>query len=234
MFSVVPEKFFVRIFAGCFLFSMFALSSAVLNPALLLAPAIIFILFLVWWSVDCAFRTESFSKYVTLRMFYSLSLPPALAFALLLALMHKELKSTSLFAVVVSCVPLVITAILYFLVRAFYDHKCTLVVCGQRVEIKEVEPKNQAVLAGVLAAIGGLLFPVFQLYEVAYSLLVIALIGASLYMVLWNRANISALRALKEQEVRARCHYTFMNIEEIREKRAASLIGRLFASKAGR
>ncbi|MFQ6575870.1 hypothetical protein [Pseudomonas sp. UM16] len=234
MFSVEPERFFVKLFAGWCLFTMFAVSSVVLNFTLLIVPAVVGVLALTYWTVECAFRTERFSTYVTLRLFYSLSVTPMVAFVLLLALMHKHSQSTSLLSVSISCVPLLVTAVAYVWVGTLKNKRSPLVVRGQRVEVIEVEWANNTLLGGASAVIGSLLFPVFQVYNIAYALLLIVLIAVSLYMVLSNKANISALRALKQQEARDRCHYTFMNIEEIREKRAASLLGRIFAVRAGR
>ena len=234
MFSVEPERFFVELFAGWCLFTMFALSSVVLNFTLLIVPAVVGVLTLTYCTVACAFRSERFSTYATVRLFYSLSVSPMVAFVLLLALMHKQSKSTSLVAVSISCMPLIVTAAAYVWMRALKNKRSPFAVRGQRVEVLEVEWVNHRVLGGVSAAIGGLLFPVFQAYSIAYLLLLIVLIAVSLYMVFSNRANISALRALKQQEARDRCHYTFMNIEAIREKRAASLLGRIFAVSARR
>lgn len=234
MFSVEPERFFVKLFAGWCFFTMFALSSVVLNFTLLIVPAVVGVLTLTYYTVACAFRSDRFSTYATLRLFYSLSVTPMVAFVLLLALMHKQSKPTSLIAVSISCVPLIVTAAAYVWMMALKNKRSPFVVRGQRVEVLEVECVNQRVLGSVSAAIGGLLFPVFQAYSIAYSLLLIVLIAVSLHIVLSNNANISALRALKQQEARDRCHYTLMNIEEIREKRAASLLGRIFAVSARR
>jgi hypothetical protein len=234
MFSVEAERFFVKLFAGWCLFTMFAISSVVLNFKLLIVPAVVGVLALSYWTVNCAFRTERFSTYATLRLFYSLSVTPMVAFALLLTLMHKQSKSTSLVAVGISCVPLIVTAAAYLWVRALKSKHSPFVVRGQRVEVMEAEWANHTILGGVSAAIGGLLFPLFQAYNIAYSLLLIVLIAVSLYMVLSNKANVAALRALKQQEAREGRHYTFMNIEDIREKRAASLLGRIFAVRVGR
>ncbi|MNF04114.1 hypothetical protein D3C80_2035600 [compost metagenome] len=89
-------------------------------------------------------------------------------------------------------------------------------------------------LSGLAAGLSSMIYPVFKSHNVSTAALVSAVVAISLFVIFYYRNNIAAFRELKEREAREHCHYTFMHIEEIREKRAASLLGRIFAVRAGR
>ncbi|ANY86659.1 hypothetical protein IEC33019_1088 [Pseudomonas putida] len=81
---------------------------------------------------------------------------------------------------------------------------------------------------------GSLFYSMFREYDSLYVGVIIFAISISIYMVFYSRHSIASLRALRRQEASEGCRYTFMDIEGIREKRAASLLGRLFAIKPSR
>ncbi|WP_422418958.1 hypothetical protein [Pseudomonas sp. GZD-222] len=234
MFAVESERFFLKIFSAWFLFSMLLVFSAGIQPVVLILPVVIAVLVLTYWSVDCAYRTERFSRYATFRLISNLALAPAIAFVMTLAVSHIELKLGPLASVALSSVPLIIAGAAYAVMYAWRSKHSSLHVRGQRVVVVESAQQHHWGVGAVGAGLGSLLYPVFEAHNTSYSVVVFISIVLSLFMVFYHRSSISALRGLKEKESRERCHYTFMNIEEIREKRAASLLGRIFAVRAGR
>lgn len=68
---------------------------------------------------------------------------------------------------------------------------------------------------------GRFFYSMFREYDSLYVGVIIFAISISIYMVFYSRHSIASLRALRRQEASEGCRYTFMDIEGIREKRAA-------------
>ncbi|MNL28120.1 hypothetical protein D3C87_1497510 [compost metagenome] len=122
----------------------------------------------------------------------------------------------------------------YAALYGWRSSRSPLIVRGGRVEVIEAVQENHWRLGAVGAGLGTLVYPVFHAYKSSSSMLVFLFIVISLFMLFYHRSSIAALRTLKEQESRERRYFTFMNVKEIREKRAASLIGRMFTARADR
>ncbi|MNJ42165.1 hypothetical protein D3C77_371200 [compost metagenome] len=236
MFAIEAENFFSRILATWFFFTMFAFFAAALLPGLLTVPAVIACIGLAYWCIECAYRTERFGRFAAFRLFSILGLAPVIGFVCALMTASKELKLGPVISVAFGCIPVIIAVIAYVAVYQWRSQQDNLVVRGQRVEVTEVAPRgrNTVLLSGLAAGLSSMIYPVFKSHNVSTAALVSAVVAISLFVIFYYRNNIAAFRELKEREAREHCHYTFMNIEEIREKRAASLLGRIFAVRAGR
>lgn len=231
MFNADGDQFFKRILANWFLFTMFSIFSVVVQPKALAAPLAVCVVILTYWSVVCAFRTERFSQYATLRLFYTVALVPVMASTLLLMVLHKDFSLSPVLAISIGCIPLLVAGVSYFFMTFWNSPESSLVVHGESVEVVEVPRKGNTALGGVAAVGGSLSFPLFQQYDSAYLFMVSVLVLVSLYMIISNRVNICSLRTLKERELREKCRFTFSNIDEIRKRRTTSLLGRILSVK---
>ncbi|TDV58955.1 hypothetical protein [Pseudomonas sp. LP_7_YM] len=232
MFTVEPYRYTAKIFGTWFLFTLLAVFSAGILPSLLTIPAAGAVVWLTYWCFDCAYRTERFSKYATLRMFTNLTFAPGFTSLLLLIITYKQFKLSASLAILLSCIPLILAASIYLFLYQMRSSKSCLVVSSQRVEVIESVQQNQWILGAIGAGVGTLIYPVFHAYKSPTVLLMFLFSMISVFMFFYHRNNIAALRALKEREQLEGKEYTFMEIEELRSKRAASWIGRLFANKA--
>ncbi|MBP1088269.1 hypothetical protein ACQJ22_12015 [Pseudomonas fragariae (ex Marin et al. 2024)] len=137
-------------------------------------------------------------------------------------------------SLLISCMPLVLCTIIYSLLCVWRSPRKSLVVRSQRVEVVEPKQENRWALGAVGGGLGILIYPVFHAYRSPAMLLVFLFIVIALFMLFYHRTSISSLRNLKDQEAREHQEYTFMNVEELRSRRAASWIGRIFATKVDR
>jgi hypothetical protein len=231
MFVVELERFYTKIFSAGFFYSMVAVFAAGILPGFFLVPAIITVVAFIGWSVVCAYRTERFVTYASFRLFTNLFLGPMLAFALALSVSYKLLKLDPVLVFVLSGAPFAIVGLAYVVVCLCSIDRPVLKVVGGRVDVLESPPSHSPWLAGLSAGVGSLVYSMIREYDDFYLGLIVLTIAISLYMVFYNRHSISSLRALRRQEESSGCQYTFMEIEAIREKRTASLLGRIFAKK---
>ena len=223
------ERFFAGIWAFWFLSLMVMVLTMGVGPKIIGLPMGIALLFLFYWCIKCAYRSERFSDYASLRLCFTLSCAPLFAFIISLAITYKQAKLGGIESIAISSLPLVITGIAYALAYNRRGTDNSLHVHGQRVEVSESPRANSWLVGGIGAGLSSLLYPLMQAYNVPMSALVCVLVFLSLYLVFYHRINIASLRALKERERRERRHYTFMELEYIRAVRKASLLGRLFA-----
>ncbi|QPN47864.1 hypothetical protein I5S86_13620 [Priestia aryabhattai] len=231
MFVVELERFYTKIFSAGFFYSMVAVFAAGILPGFFLVPAIITVVAFIGWSVVCAYRTERFVTYASFRLFTNLFLGPMLAFALALSVSYKLLKLDPVLVFVLSGAPFAIVGIAYAVVCLCSIDRPVLKVVGGRVDVLEGPPSHSPWLAGLSAGVGSLVYSMIREYDDFYLGVIVLTITISLYMVFYNRHSISSLRALRRQEESSGCQYTFMEIEAIRKKRTASLLGRIFAKK---
>jgi len=214
------------------LFTLLAVLAAGVQPRALSVPAIIAVIWLTYYCINCAYRTEQFSKYACLRLFTNPGIVPGFAFVAALVVFSKQLKLGVVWSVLLSCTPVVVSLIIYAALRIRRSSCCVLVVKGQRVEGLAVIPENPWISGALSIGLAGIIYPLFDAFRSTASLLILLFIVISLFMLFYHHSSIAALRTLKEQERSGRLKYTFMNIEEIREKRASSRIGRFFAPRS--
>ncbi|AMB86284.1 hypothetical protein AWM79_13615 [Pseudomonas agarici] len=234
MFNVEPHRYLASIWGAWFLFTMLAVFSAGVVPSVLTIPAAAFVIWVTFWCVDCAYRTERFSKYASLRLFTNLGVAPGFAFLMALVATYKQFKLGLGMSILISCMPLAVCMIVYFLLCVWRNPRSSLVVRSQRVEVVEPNQENRWALGAVGGGLGILIYPVFHAYRSPALLLVFLFIVIALFMFFYHRTSISSLRTLKDQEAREHQEYTFMNVEELRSRRATSWIGRIFATKVDR
>ncbi|OUM07628.1 hypothetical protein BW686_09210 [Pseudomonas syringae] len=234
MFNIEPHRYLTSIGGAWFLFALLAVFSAGVVPSALTIPAAVFVMWITYWCVDCAYRTEQFSKYASLRLFTNLGVAPGFAFLMALVVTYKQFKLGLGMSVLISCMPLVVCAIVYSLLCVWRSPGRSLVVRSQRVEVVEPHQENRWALGAVGGGLGILTYPVFHAYRSPALLLVFLFMVIALFMLFYHRTSISSLRRLKDQEAREHQEYTFVNVEELRSRRAASWIGRIFSTKVDR
>lgn len=237
MFQVEPNRFLSQIFGIWFLFTMLAVFSAGILPRILFLPAVISILGLTYWCVSCAYRTERFSKFASLRLFTNLAVAPSFAFVMALVTFYKQLKLEPFISLFFSAIPVIVALFIYVVLYGWRSSSSTspLVVRGDRVEVLDAAQQNRWWLGALGAGVGTLIYPLYHAYfKSSASVLIFLFFVISLFMLFYHRSNIAALRVLKECEARERRSYTFNDVEDIREKRAKSLFGRMFTARVDR
>lgn len=226
------DRFFSQIWAGWLFFLMISVFSLAVEPKILIIPVVSIMLGLLYWCVTCAYCSERFSTYASLRLFFGLGFVPAIAFLAALATTLKQIKLDVYTSLLMSSVPLVVALFTYAVVQALPSKTISLRTRGKGVEILETSPPQTWCAGGAGAGLSGLLYPVFQNYNTSLGWLVLFLIFMSVFLTVYHRANIHAVKALRIREAKERTHYTFINVEEIRAIRAKSLLGRMFAIKS--
>jgi hypothetical protein len=234
MFHIEPHRYLATIWGAWFLFTLLAVFSAGIIPSVLAIPAAAFVIWITYWCVDCAYRTERFSKYASLRLFTNLGIAPGFAFLTALVATYKQFKLGVGISLLISFLPLIFCTIVYSLLCIWQSPRTSLIVRSQRIEVVEPNQENRWALGTIGGGLGILIYPVFHAYRSPASLLVFLFIIIALFMLFYHRTSISSLRTLKDQETREHKKYTFMNVEDLRSRRAASWIGRIFTTKVNR
>ena len=229
MFYIDSQRYFCRIFGAWFLFTLQAILAVGVQPEALSVPAILAVIWLTYYCINCAYRTGQFSKYASPRLFTNLGIAPGFAFVALLVVLSKQLKLGVVWSVLLSCTPLAVSLIVYVILRMRRSRCCMLVVKGVRVEGVAVASGNSWISGALSIALGALIYPMFNAFGSSASLLVFLFIVISFFMLFYHHASMPALRTLKGRERSGQFKYTFMNIEEIREMRTSDWIGRFLA-----
>lgn len=226
------ERFFTKIWAAWFLIVMLAVFISGAAPKLLAIPAVVAVIAMTLWCIECAYRTERFVNYANLRLFFNLSFAPLFATMVTLAITYKKMKLAALTSVALGLAPIVLALLAYALAYYWRSKSSVLQFEGNRVESREPPQKVQWWQAGLSAGLSSLAYPLMKTNDVPMTGLIYGFVFISLFMIFYNRDKISALRELKAREVRENRRYTFMDIESIQDMRAASWLGRLFAVRA--
>jgi len=227
---ITTERFFGGIWSFWFLLVMFSAFTLGLAPKIVFVPMAVVTVMVFCWCVKCAYRSERFADYASLRLCFSLSVGPLIAFILALAMTYKKARMGGVQALALSSLPLVLTALACAWAHGRKSKSSVWVLRGDRVEVYgQAENVNPWLLGGLSAGLSSVLFPMIKAYDESAAFLLSVLTLISLYMVFYHRHNIAALRALKERERREKRHYTFSDIEYVRGLREASWLARIFA-----
>lgn len=227
MFTIEPQRYISKVFAAWAFFLIILSLYAGMYPTLLAAPVGIFLVGLFFCAVQCAYRTERLSTYGSFLMFCNLAIGPALAALGLMIVFHKQMHLGAGMSAGLSVLPALATAGGYAALYAWSSPASPLHFNDTRVEVGEM-PCDSRLLAGTGAGLGVLLGPFLIAYRSTATLLVLLFLALSVFMLVYHRHNITALRTLKAREEREGVYYRFMELEAIRQKRMASVIGRLF------
>ncbi|MFJ4065650.1 hypothetical protein ACIPW4_10165 [Pseudomonas sp. NPDC089996] len=225
------ERFFARIWAFWFLMLMISALTLGVAPKIVFVPMAVASLLTFCWCVKCAYRSERFTDFASLRLCFSLSAVPLFAFVLSMAITYKQAKMEGMVALAISLIPLILTAAAFALAYRRRSKTSAFLLRGERVEIHEPEQANSWVVGGLGAGLSSLLYPMIKNYNGAMAAVLCVMVFISLYLVFYHRNNIASLRALKEREHREARQYTFFEIEYVRALREASWLARLFKLK---
>jgi len=199
------------------------------GPSFLTIPIAVGSVLTFLWCVKCAYQSERFSDFVAFRLFFSLAVGPILAFVFSHMLMYGLRGVHWAQSLFISALPIVLVALMYVLFYSSKGRRDVFIIQGGSVDIQGPKPNNPWLLAGVSAGGGGMVYSAMQEHGIPMESLVFLIVAASLYNVFYFRNHIFSLKSLKQRERRENCHYTFKDIEHIRELRQASFLGRLFA-----
>jgi len=227
MFST--ECFFKKIWSVWMLLVMLAVMMIGVAPAFMAVPAVLIIIAMTLWCINCAYRSEYFVSFANLRMFFNMSVAPMFASLLILGVTYKKMKLGTATSLVLGLTPVVLVLLAYALACYWRSNSDILHYKGLRVESIEPSQKVHWWQAGLAAGLSSVIYPVMKSHDVQAIGLIYFFVLMSVFMVFYNRDKISALRDLKAREAKENRHYTFMDIETIQSMRAASWLGRLFA-----
>lgn len=225
------DRFFFRIWAGWFLTLVISIMVFGIGPSFLVIPVAIGSALTFLWCLRCAYQSESFSYFASLRLWFSIGMGPMIAFAISHMVLHGLRGFHWAQSFLISILPFAFVVLMYMFFHFGKGGRDVFILQGKRVDVHEPQPNNPWLLAGVSAGLSGMLYSAMQEHGIPMESLVFLMIGASLYHVFYLRDRIYSLRRLKERERREKCLYTFQSIEYIRELRQASFLGRLFAPK---
>lgn len=228
------ERFFAKIASGWFLVVMISILMIGVGPSGMVFPAMAAVVAMTSWSIHCAYRTQHFITYAGHQLVFNLGFAPLFASLLTLAVAYKILKlspSTSLFF---ASLPVVLVVCLYSAIYTFGSAGKHSSLCfeGKYVESVERPLQTKGWHGGCMAVIGGMFYPILKDLDAVPPGLICFMVAMSAFLVFYHRHNILAYKQLKALEKRKKFHYTFRDIESINERRAKSLIGRLFISRS--
>jgi hypothetical protein len=225
------ERFFARIWAFWFLMLMISVLTLGVAPMIVFVPMAVASLLTFCWCVKCAYRSERFTDFASLRLCFSLSAVPLFAFVLSMAITYKQSKMGGIPALAISLIPLLLTAAAFALAYGRRSKASAFLLRGDRVEVFEPEQANSWIVGGLGAGLSSLLYPMIKNYNGSMAIVLCVMVFISIYLVFYHRNNIASLRALKERERREARQYTFFEIEYVRELRDASWLARFFKLK---
>jgi len=225
------ERFFARIWAFWFLMLMISVLTLGVAPKIVFVPMAVVSLLTFCWCVKCAYRSERFTDFASLRLCFSLSAMPLFAFVLSMAITYKQSKMGGVPALAISLIPLIVTAAAFALAYGRRSKASTFLLRGDRVEVFEPEQANSWIVGGLGAGLSSLLYPMIKNYNGSMAIVLCVMVFISIYLVFYHRNNIASLRALKERERREARQYTFFEIEYVRALRDASWLAQLFKLK---
>lgn len=225
------ERFFARIWAFWFLMVMISVLTLGVAPKIIFVPMAIGSLITFCWCVKCAYRSEKFTDFASLRLCFSLSAMPLFAFVLSMAITYKQARMGVMAALAISMVPLVLTAAAFALAYGRKIKVSSFLLRGDRVEVFEPGQTNSWIAGGLGAGLSSLLYPMLKNYNGSMAIVLCVMVFISLYLVFYHRTNIASLRALKERERCEARQYTFFDVEYVRALREASWLARLFKLK---
>lgn len=234
MFNVEPHRYISMIFSSWLLLTMPAVFAIGILPGILIVPMLVFVGWLTYVCIDCAYRTERFSRFADLRMLTNLGFGPAFASLAILIASYKQFKFGPLASILLGCAPFAMAFALYLIFYMYRTPNDLLTVRSGYVDVAEVPQSNRWVHGAIGSGLGGLLYPIVHAYQSPSSILALLFVVISLFMFFYHRVSISALRSIKEQEFRMGEEFTIKHIDEIRLRRSASWIGRLFARRAAK
>jgi hypothetical protein len=232
MFSVEPHRYISMIISSWFLLAMPAVFAVGILPRILIAPTLVYMGWLTYVCIDCAYRTERFSRFADFRMLTNLGFAPAFASLAILIACCKQLMFGPFESILLSCMPVLLAFFIYLIFYMSRTSSDLLTVRSGHVDVAEVSQPNRWVHGAIGSCLGGLLYPLVRAYQSPATLLALLFVVISLFMLFYHRVSISALRTLKEQEFRESKEFSFKDIDDIRLRRSASWIGRLFAKRA--
>jgi len=226
------ERFFKKIWSVWLLVVILALMMTGVAPPFMAVPAILIIIVMTLWCINCAYRSEHFVSFANLRMFFNMSVAPMFASLLTLGVTYKKMKLGAATSLMLALAPVVLVLLTYAMAYYWRSKSDILHFKGQRVESIEPRQKVQWWQAGLAAGLSSVIYPLMKSHDVPATGLIYFFALMSVFMVFYNRDKISALRDLKVREAKENRQYTFMDIETIQSMRAASWLGRLFAVRA--
>ncbi|MEN5302247.1 hypothetical protein [Pseudomonas sp. TWI628] len=227
MFTV--ERFFAKIWSAWLLMLIIAVLMIGVSPPFFIILSAIAVVVMSVWCIECAFRTERFVVYANLRLFFNLSFAPLFAALLTMAISYKKMKLGGFASTALCLAPVVLTLLAYGLVCVWPGKSSVLQFEGLCVESIEPPEPVRWWQAGLGAGLSSLTYPLMKAHDAPMTGLIYFFMFIALFMVFYNRDKIWALRALKAREAKKNCRYTFKNVDAIRDLRAASWLGRLFA-----
>jgi len=84
------ERFFKKIWSVWLLVVILALMMTGVAPPFMAVPAILIIIVMTLWCINCAYRSEHFVSFANLRMFFNMSVAPMFASLLTLGVTYKK------------------------------------------------------------------------------------------------------------------------------------------------
>ncbi|MBA6096177.1 hypothetical protein H4C80_03310 [Pseudomonas juntendi] len=225
------ERFFARIWAFWFLMLMISVLTLGVAPKVVFVPMAVVSLLTFCWCVKCAYRSERFADFASLRLCFSLSAMPLFAFILSMAITYKQAKMEVMTALAISMIPLVLTAVAFALAYGRRTKVSSFMLHGDRVEVSEPGQANSWIVGGLGAGLSSLLYPMIKTYNNSMAVVLCVMLFISLYLVFYHRNNIASLRALIERERREARQYLLSEVEYVRALRDASWLARLFKLK---
>lgn len=214
------------VFAYCVLGTMLLILSP--SELRLLGVALIGLLLIKY--VHCAYITESFTRCMSFMLNLLLFFVSAFSYVITSALINEYLITSLTTSFVIGFISPAVHAIQYLHARSRKYFNSPFTISESRIKTtypkNVLSPRKHFVIVGACTGLISIIFPYLEKFE--FTLLffgVSTLIGCT-YIFYYMRNTVSGLKQLIQHQKKANIILTFCNLEEIRELRNASWIGR--------
>lgn len=178
----------------------------------------------------CVYITESVTNCISFMLCLILIFFFAFSYIITFALINKYLITSLTTSFFIGLISPAVHATQYFHARSRKYFNSPFTISGSRVKTTYpktvLSPRKHFVIIGACTGLISVIFPYLEKFE--FSLLffgVSTLIGCA-YIFYYMRNAVSGLKQLKQHQKKGNIVLTFCNLEEIRELRSASWIGR--------
>ncbi|USW93433.1 hypothetical protein NHF39_18180 [Pseudomonas proteolytica] len=221
-----PRNLHSAVFAYCALGTMLL----ILSPSELHLPGVVLIGLLLIKHLHCAYITESFTECMSFMLSLVLIFFSAFSYIITSALINHYLTTSLTTSFAIGITSPAIHAVQYLHARSRRHLNSPFTISGSRV--KTTYPKNvltprmHAMITGACAGLISVIFPYLEKFEFTFLFFGVSTLISCAYIFYYMRNAVSGLKQLKQHQKEENIILTFCNLEEIRDLRNASWIGR--------
>lgn len=202
----------------------------ILSPSELRLPGAVLIGLLLIKHLHCAYITESFTKCMSFLLSLVLIFFFAFSYIITSTLINHYLITSLTTSFAIGIISPAVHATQYFHARSRKIFNSPFTLIGSRVKTtypkNTLTPRKHFMIAGGCTGLISLIFPYLEKFEFSFLFFGVSTLIGCAYIFFYMRNTVSGLKQLKQHQKKENIILTFCNLEEIRDLRNASWIGR--------